>query len=106
MNPRDEARSSFWTDRTVAWYRMAAERSDYAPRVLEAIGPQLDLCESALDIGAGCGALAVPLARRLRRVTALEPSPAMRGSLRQWAVEAGLGNVAVVGSPSTGSGRR
>jgi SAM-dependent methyltransferase len=80
----------------VAWYRRAAERGDYAARVLEAIGPRLDCCETALDVGAGCGALAVPLARRLREVTALEPSPAMGGGLRQWAAEAGLDNVTVV----------
>ena len=92
----DAARSAFWTDRTAGWYRRAAERGDYAARVLDAIGPRLDACETALDVGAGCGALAVPLARRLRAVTALEPSPAMAGGLRDWAAEAGLGNVTVV----------
>ena len=91
-----EPRSEFWTDRVVAWYRRAAERGDYAARVIEAIGPALDSCHTALDVGAGCGALAIPLARRLREVTALEPSPAMARGLRQWAAEAGLGNVTVV----------
>lgn len=47
-------------------------------------------------MGAGCGALAVPLARRLREVTALEPSPAMARELKRWAAEAGLGNLTVV----------
>ncbi|HSR25862.1 MAG TPA: methyltransferase domain-containing protein, partial [Candidatus Eisenbacteria bacterium] len=92
----DAARSAFWTARTAGWYRRAAERGDYAARVLDAIGPRLDACETALDVGAGCGALAVPLARRLRAVTALEPSPAMADGLRGWAAEAGLGNVTVV----------
>ncbi len=92
----DAARSAFWTARTAGWYRRAAERGDYAARVLDAIGPRLDACETALDVGAGCGALAVPLARRLHTVTALEPSPAMADGLRGWASEAGLGNVTVV----------
>jgi len=78
------------------WYRRAAERGDYAARVLEAIEPRLRHCETLLDVGAGCGALAVPLARRLRAVTALEPSPAMAGELRAWAAETGLGNLTVV----------
>jgi hypothetical protein len=89
-------RSALWTDRTAAWYRRAAERGDYAARVLAAIGRRLDACRTALDVGAGCGALAIPLARRLRSVTALEPSPAMARALRRWAAEAGLGNVVVV----------
>jgi len=93
---RQSPRAALWTDRTAAWYRRAAERGDYAARVLEAIGPRLDACRTALDVGAGCGALAIPLARRLRAVTALEPSPAMARALRRWAVEAGLANVAVV----------
>jgi methylase of polypeptide subunit release factors len=92
----DAPRSAFWTDRTVTWYRRAAERGAYAARVLDAIGPRLDSCGTALDVGAGCGALAVPLARRLREVTALEPSPAMARGLRRWAAEAGLANVTVV----------
>lgn len=92
----DAPRSAFWTDRTAAWYRRAAERGDYAARVLAAIGPRLDSCRTALDVGAGCGALAIPLARRLREVTALEPSPAMARGLRRWAAEAGLGNVRVI----------
>ena len=95
--PRPDApRSAFWTDQTAAWYRRAAERGDYAARVLEAIGPRLDSCRTALDVGAGCGALAIPLARRLREVTALEPSPAMARELQRWAAEAGLGNVRVI----------
>ncbi|MBI2544240.1 MAG: hypothetical protein HYW16_03325 [Candidatus Rokubacteria bacterium] len=67
----------FWTERKVAWYRRALRRSDFAPKVLGAIAPLVEECETALDVGAGCGALAIPLARRLRRVTALEPAPAM-----------------------------
>lgn len=93
---RQSPRAALWTDRTAAWYRRAAERGDYATRVIAAIGSRLDACRTALDVGAGCGALTIPLARRLRAVTAVEPSPAMARALRRWAVEAGLANVAVV----------
>ncbi|HZP36377.1 MAG TPA: class I SAM-dependent methyltransferase [Methylomirabilota bacterium] len=83
-------RAVLWTDRTAAWYRRAAERGDYAERVLAAVGPRLAACRTALDVGAGCGALAIPLARRGIAVTALEPSAAMARALRRWAADAGV----------------
>ena len=94
--PAGRRRAVFWTDRTAAWYRRAAERGDYAARVLAAVGSRLDHCRTALDVGAGCGALTVPLARRDLAVTALEPSAAMARQLRRWTTDAGLRNVAVV----------
>ena len=64
--------AEFWTPRKVAWYERALARGDYAATVLGALAPVLAECETALDVGAGCGALALPLAERLRRVTAVE----------------------------------
>ena len=90
------ARAEFWTERTVAWYERANEESDYAARVLGALGPALDGCRDALDVGAGFGALALPLARRLEGVTALEPSVAMAAALHAGAASAGLANVTVI----------
>jgi FkbM family methyltransferase len=89
-------REHFWTDRTVAWYAHALGRSDYAARVLEILGGRLAGCRDALDVGAGCGALAVPLAQRLDAVTALEPAPAMVRGLRDAVARAGLQNVRLV----------
>jgi hypothetical protein len=86
----------FWTQRKVAWYLRALRRSDFAPKVLGAIAPLLEECETALDVGAGCGALAIPLAGRLRRVTAVEPAPAMAKALAEEARERGLTNLSVV----------
>ncbi len=86
----------FWTERKVAWYERALERSDFAEKVLGALAPVIADCETALDVGAGCGALTLPLAARLRRVTALEPAPAMATALRNAAVARGLDNVEVI----------
>jgi Methyltransferase domain len=86
----------FWTERMVAWYRRAIARSDYAAAVLRTLDPALAECASALDVGAGCGALALPLAGRVRHVTALEPAPAMAKALREEAAGRGLANVEVV----------
>lgn len=90
------APAEFWTERTAAWYARAVARSDYAERVLGVLEPLLAECTSALDVGAGCGALALPLATRLPTVTALEPAPAMANALRQTVRNRGLANVEVV----------
>src|SRR5690606_35846733 len=49
-----------------------------------------------LDIGAGGGRFAVPLAATVRRVIAVEPSESMRGTLAASAQEAGATNIEVV----------
>jgi SAM-dependent methyltransferase len=85
-----------WTAATVAWYERANAGSDYAERVLAAAASWLGDCRSVLDVGAGFGALTLPLARALERVTALEPSPAMAAALRRARAAERLGNVEVV----------
>ncbi|MBI2206054.1 MAG: class I SAM-dependent methyltransferase [Candidatus Rokubacteria bacterium] len=89
-------RGEAWTARTVGWYERANARSDYAERVLGAAADLVKDCRSALDVGAGFGALALPLAHRLERVTALEPSPPMADALAQAVRRDGLANVTVV----------
>ena len=64
--------------------------------MLSAAASWLAGCHSALDVGAGFGALALPLARRLERVTALEPSPPMVAALSRAVADGGLDNVEVV----------
>lgn len=92
----DRRHGRLWTDRTVTWYRRANEVSDYAAAVFRVTAPLLARCRTALDVGAGFGALAVPLARRMERVTALEPSPAMAQALREDAARQGVTNVDVI----------
>jgi SAM-dependent methyltransferase len=52
--------------------------------------------ESWLDIGAGAGRYALPLALRVHDVIALDPSPAMLAALREQAAEHGIANVRTV----------
>ena len=46
-----------------------------------------------VDIGAGAGRLALPLALRVRQVIAIEPSPAMRAELANLQIEHGITNI-------------
>jgi SAM-dependent methyltransferase len=80
----------------VSWYRRANARSNYAKIVLDTVPHLLADAPSALDVGAGFGALAIPLAERLERVTALEPSHAMVDGLRDEARRRGLDNITII----------
>jgi SAM-dependent methyltransferase len=80
----------------VRWYERANARSDYAATVLAAAASVLLGCRTVLDVGAGFGALAIPLAARADHVTALEPSPAMRRALQRAVAARGITNVTVV----------
>ena len=49
-----------------------------------------------IDVGAGAGRLALPLALRCRQVTAVEPSPSMAAALLQQAADSRIHNISVV----------
>jgi len=52
-----------------------------------------------LDIGAGAGRYALPLARSVREVIAVEPSDGMRAALEEMAAEHGIENVRAIAAP-------
>lgn len=77
--------------------RAAAFRPGRMP--VPELEPLLALAEpddTWLDIGAGGGRFAVPLAAKVARVIAVEPSPAMRAQLAEAAQEAGRTNIEIV----------
>ncbi len=86
----------YWTPERVRLFDLAVQRSEFPAKVVDALEPILCHCRDALDVGAGVGALALPLARRLAAVTALEPSPAMLERLRARAEHEGLRNLGAV----------
>lgn len=57
---------------------------------------EIDPSWSVLDIGAGPGTLALPLARRARQVTAVEPSLAMVKRLERHIAEDGISNIRIL----------
>lgn len=65
------------------------EREALGIRQALRLGPE----DTVVELGAGTGALAVPVARGCRRLYAVEPSPAMRARLEEKARAAGAENV-------------
>ena len=67
-------------------------------RTVEALRSRVQPGETLLDIGAGGGRLALPLALTCSAVTAVEPSPSMCAVLRETADEYRIENVSIVES--------
>ncbi len=97
---REQCRRSSFGPRTSAdWDRRAERRShreldnDYSRAFLARM--DLSGAKTALDIGCGTGNLAIPLAKRLRQVHALDFSPEMLRGLEKNRKQAGVDNIAV-----------
>lgn len=83
----------YWTEKKARWYSEALKMSDYAEKALGVLEGKVRQKDTVLDIGAGCGALALPLASRAKLVTAIEPSDAMIRILEEEAASQGLSNL-------------
>ncbi len=83
----------FWGERKARWFSEGLRHSDYSDKVVGIIRPVVKGCASLLDVGAGCGALCIPLAHDIERVVALDSSEAMLAELRGEALLAGVGNI-------------
>ena len=75
-------------------FRADPDRTDEP--VLDALRAMVAPGETWLDIGAGAGRYALPLARLAGRVIALDPSESMLDALREDAAEHGIDNVETV----------
>ncbi len=77
-------------------YNRSAREDNWAGSLSRIEGMVLAPGFRVLDIGAGPGTLAIPLAGQVREVCAVEPSDAMRACLLSNIAESGLDNVHVV----------
>jgi SAM-dependent methyltransferase len=82
--------SSFWDKRAPAFARHVKE-TDYERKFLDLMQP--DPSWSVLDFGCGAGTLAIPLARRVASVTAVDFSRVMLDLLGQSCRDEGIANV-------------
>jgi SAM-dependent methyltransferase len=84
--------ADFWTQRADAFQRRVGVMGEDDPLVRRVLA-LLPEGGSVLDVGAGTGRFAVPIARHAGRLVAVEPSREMAGHLRANAREHGLGNI-------------
>ena len=91
---RGAARPASAWDARAADFGRNRRRSRYAEDFIERMS--LDGARTLLDVGSGPGTLALPLARRLDRVVALDYSARMLDTLRDAARAQGVANVATV----------
>jgi SAM-dependent methyltransferase len=87
--------TDFWERRAPLFARFSAALPD-DDALLTFLRGLLRPDDTVLDVGAGAGRYALPLARLARRVVAVEPSPGMRQHLAARLAEEGVTNVEVV----------
>ncbi|MCP4115799.1 MAG: class I SAM-dependent methyltransferase [Desulfobacteraceae bacterium] len=78
-----------------SYWQMVQEAQDLIEMMIN--GMEITPDSAVLDVGAGPGTLAYPLARRVSRITAVEPAGAMADILLENVKGDGLGNVDHVG---------
>jgi len=93
------SRPGFWNTLKAKWYKRGLEGSTFPSVVAPFIIGHAVGAETFLDVGAGCGSLAVPLAEAGKSVTALDPSAAMIAILQEDIKRKGLSNIKTVISP-------
>lgn len=92
-----EDKSHDWSKKENAERYDANARGEYEERVkvtIAALGARKDM--RVLDIGAGPGTLAIPLAPLVAEVTAVEPGAGMLGVLKEHAEQEGIRNISTV----------
>lgn len=82
----------WWADRAKPFTRGAGDVAMTPPPGLPAIVERFERRHTLIDVEAGAGRYAAPLARALRHVTLVEPSPATAGLAREQLGKLGRGN--------------
>jgi SAM-dependent methyltransferase len=100
LQRRGRAGGEYWDRRAArfAAHACSDNADDRVMKIVHLLGHKdiLKKESQVLDIGSGPGNCAIPIARRVRRVVALDPSGGMLELLQQRAAEAGLSNVETV----------
>jgi len=88
--------ATIWESKTKAeeFLTQSEKNPDRIRKVIERIRPGPG--SNVLDIGAGPGTLAVPVASRAGQVTAVEPASGMAEVMKEYAVRQGISNLTVI----------
>lgn len=94
----DRAGGAFWDRRADQFRRMSEQQDPKTDRLVALLAETLGSEGTLLDVGAGAGRYALPLAQRGFAVTAVEPSAGMRRNLLERLQQTGLDQVRIVPS--------
>ena len=93
--PEDPAPQRFWERRAQRFARFSRELDPDDP-FLRFVQERAQTGDTLLDVGAGTGRFALPLAYQVRRVVAVDASPAMLAELTGAAEAAGINNLTAI----------
>src|SRR5881398_363565 len=91
-----EAGGSRWEGRADRFARLTRGLDAAMDPFVQAVKAELRPGDSVLDVGAGAGRYSLPIAPNAARLTAVEPSNAMREAFAQEAERRGITNVTIV----------
>jgi SAM-dependent methyltransferase len=91
---KDRDPAAVWDKRAGAYHRATRDGTRATSQELGILNLRDD--DTVLDVGAGTGRLAVPIAQRVAHVTAVDPSGGMLALLEERMREKGRGNYAIV----------
>jgi SAM-dependent methyltransferase len=74
----------------------ARKRMDRPDPLLDFVLKEVDSLDRGLDIGAGSGRWTIPLAKKVKTMSVVEPSDKMAELLRENAATGGLGNIDII----------
>ena len=97
LQERGITNDQFWREYAPVYEEVLA-RSGYPGEILERVSSLIPPGSSLLDVGAGTGAFAIPLAPRMRRVLALDPSTHQLRVLEEKARSRGIYNIEIISS--------
>ena len=88
--------ASIWEsrERALGFLNQSRENPERIQHIID--GLPLRAESAVLDVGAGPGTLAVPLAGRVARVTAVEPAAGMAEVMTEYAAKEGISNLSIV----------
>jgi SAM-dependent methyltransferase len=96
--PDFRAGGNRWEGRAERFARLTRSLDAATDPFVNALTDILHPTDAVLDVGAGAGRYSMPIASKVARVTAVEPSTGMRANLQQEAERRGLANIEVVAS--------
>lgn len=89
---------AFWEERAGTFRRSVQRRAGQDDPIFDLVAAHVNEESTLLDVGAGVGRHVLPLSWRVKHVTAVEPSKAMRDFMAADAAEQHVGNLTTVGA--------